>query len=371
MQPTVSSPEPMSAPTSPPPQQQSSLDWLRPLWAGRRRMAAAMLAGALAGAGVSLAIRPTFVSTTTFLPPQQQQSSMAGALASLGALAGIAGSTLGGKSPAEQYVSLMQSNSVIDRLIDRFKLAEVYDTDTRKDTRKTLQNLSQISLGKKDGLIAVTVEDTDPKRAAEIANQYVEELRRVTGSLAMTEAQQRRVFFEGQMQETKQRLTRAQSDLQASGFSERALRSEPKATAERYAQLKATATAAEVRLQALRRSLTDNAPEVQQQVAAVETLHESLRALQQQETPAGTDGNFVSRYREFKYQEAVFELMAKQYEVARMDEAREGALIQVVDRAEPAERRSKPRRSLITAGAAMAAGLLMALYLIATAQLRR
>lgn len=328
-------------------------------------MAAALLVGGSIGVAASFLITPTFQSSTTFIPPQQQQSSMAGALASLGALAGVAGGALGVKSPAEQYVTLLQSNVVIDRLIERFGLDKVYDTETRRDARKTLLNLSQISLGKKDGLISISVEDTNPKRAADIANQYVEELRRVTSTLAVSEAQQRRAFFEAQMQASNQRLVKAQSALQASGFNERALRTEPKATAERFAQLKATTTAAEVRLQALRGSLTENAPEVRQQIATVAALQKSLRELQARETPDQTDGAFVTRYRDFKYEEAVFELMVKQFEMARLDEAREGALLQVVDRAEPAERKSKPRRSLIAAGSAMGASLLMALFLVA------
>lgn len=328
----------------------------------KQLMAVALVAGGIGYAG-SYLVKPTFTSTTTFLPPQQQQSTAASALASLGALAGLAGG-YAVKSPAEQYVALMQSVTVGDRMIDRFKLLDVYEAKFRQDARKRLAANSQISVGKKDGLISVAVDDHDPKRAADMANEYVEELRYMTSQLAVSEAQQRRVFFEKQMQDTKSRLVSAQLALQDSGFSLGALKTEPKSAAEDYARLRAELTAAEVKLQALRNSLADTAPEVRQQNAMVASLRGKLSELERNEAPESKGADYVSKYREFKYQETLFDLMAKQYEIARVDESREGALIQVVDIAKPAERKSKPSRALFTAGAAMIALLLAALRLI-------
>lgn len=304
-------------------------------------LAGGLLIGLLTFAATFL-FPPVYTARTSFLPPHMQQSATASALASLGALAGIAGAAAS-RSPADQYVALMESELVADRIVDRFDLMRIYESKFRVDARNTLNRNVRISVGKKDGFIQVEVEDEDPARAAAIANQHVEELRRLTGSLALSEAQQRRAFFETLLTQTRQRLTEAQRQLEASGFSAGALRAEPKAAAENYANLRAEITAAEVRLQTLRRSLSDTAPEVLQQ----ETLLTALRAqlAQIERPPPDTKGaDYVGRYREFKYQESLFELLSRQYEIARVDEAREGALIQVIDAARPPERRSRPKR---------------------------
>lgn len=322
---------------------------------------APLLAAALAY-GAALLIPPTFTATTTFLPPQQQQSSAASALASLGALAGLAGGA-GVKTPADQYVAFMQSTTVSDRIIDRFDLMKVYQSKLRMDARKKLADNAKIAVGKKDGLISVAVDDEDPKRAAEIANAYIDELRRLSSSLAVTEAQQRRVFFEQQLTQTKERLTAAQRALEASGFSEGALRSEPKSAAETYARLQAEVTAAEVRLQTMRGAYNENAPEFRTAQDRLAALRGQL-ARTEKVRGGGDDNDYVGKYREFKYQETLFDLFARQYELARVDESREGALVQVVDTATPPERRSKPKRSLIAAATFVVVGLLLTMALV-------
>jgi uncharacterized protein involved in exopolysaccharide biosynthesis len=314
-------------------------------------VAGPLLAG-LVALGITFMITPTFTATTTFLPPQQQQSTAASAIAALGPLAGLVGAA-GVRTPADQYVALMQSVTVSDRLIDQFKLIEVYDVKFRSDARKALQSNVRIAVGKKDGLIIVEVDDKNPQRAADMANRYVDELRRMTSTIAIGEAQQRRLFFERQLAQTRDRLTAAQLALQASGFSQGALKAEPKAAAEGYAKLRAEATAAEVRLQAIRGSLVDDTPEVRQQQATLNALRAQLARLEQASDAAGGP-DYVGKYREFKYQETLFELFARQYELARVDESREGALIQVVDAAAPPEKKSKPKRAItaiVTTGA--------------------
>lgn len=318
---------------------------------------------ALIGYGATYLIKPTFRATTTFLPPQQQQSGIASALASLGAVAGLAG---GGaiKSPADEYVSLMQSVTVGDRLIDRFKLMQVYDVRYREQARKALAKASTIVAGKKDGLITVEVEDHDPERAAAIANQYVDELRRLTSTLAVSEAQQRRMFFETQLEDTKRKLTQAQIALQSSGFNPGALKTAPQAAADTYAKARAELAAAEVRLQTLRSSLTDNSPQVLQASANAAALREQVRQLEQSDPDNAKGPDYITKYREFKYQETLFDLLAKQYESAKFDEAREGALIQVVDTAKPPERKVKPQRVIDGVVTGFVAGALYLLYLL-------
>lgn len=320
-------------------------------------LAGSVLAGA-AGLGVASLMKPVFTARTVVMPPQQQQSSAAAALGSLGALAGLAGGGI--KSPVDQYIALMQSATVSDRLIDRFKLMEVYEEEFRSVARKTLLTKAIITAGKKDGLIVVEVDDHDPKRAADIANAYVDELRLMTNTLAVSEAQQRRRFFEQQLEVTKKRLTEAQVALQESGFSAGVLRAEPKAAADGYARLRAEVTAAEVRLQTMRRTLADSAPEMQQQQAQLEALRSELAKLEQREAaPSSKDAGYIGRYRDYKYQETLFDLYAKQFELARLDESREGGLIQVVDVATAPDRKSKPKRAMYALGAAVLAGLLL------------
>jgi uncharacterized protein involved in exopolysaccharide biosynthesis len=338
------------------------LDIVVPLVEHWRLLIAGSLAVGVLALGITYLISPTFTARTSFLPPQPPQSSAAAALASLGGLAGLVSGS-GSRSPAEQYVALMQSSTVMDRLVDRFKLMSVYEVDFRADARRVLATQVHFTVGKKDGLITVEVDDKVPQRAADLANAHIDELRRLTSQLALTEAQQRRMFFERHLESTKDRLTQAQQALQASGFNPGALKAEPRAAAESYARLRAEATAAEVRLQTLRRALAEDTPEVQQQQAMLSALRSQLaKAEQATDTESGPD--YVGKYREFKYQETLFELFSRQYEMARVDESREGALIQVVDEASPPERKSRPKRAIVAVSATIVAGLLLGLIVL-------
>lgn len=348
------------------------VDWLEVAAALVRRrwqlLLSPFLAGGLAVAA-SFLVEPVYKARTSFLPPQQQQSATAAALSSLGNLAGLAGGAIGARNPAEQYVSLLQSEAVVDRLIDRFDLMAVYESKLRRDARRELGANSHIAAGKKDGLIVIEVEDTSPTRAAEIANQYVEELRRLTSMIAVTEAQQRRVFFEQELKKTRYSLENAQQALKSSGFSTGALRAEPRTAAEQYGRLRAEVTAAEVRLQTMRGRFADDTAEVRQAVDQLTALRGQLTRLERAERGAEDpkSSDYISRLREFKYQETLFELFSRQYELARLDESREGALIQVVDRAGPPEWKSRPRRAVIGAWAAVA-GLLAFLIAVVVRQ---
>lgn len=320
----------------------------------------ASLAVGVVALGISFMIPPTYTARTMFLPPQQPQSPAASALASLGALSGLAGGSFGSvKTTADQYVSLMQSVNVQDRLVDRFKLMSEYESKYRFQARNTLSQHVRISLGKKDGLITIEADGSSPQLAADLANAHVDELRRLIGELALTEAQQRRAFFEAELKKTRDQLAHAQQDLQQSGFNPGALKTEPKAAAETYARIKAEATAAEVKLQTLRRSMAESSAEVQQQQTLLGALRVQLSKLESADRPDSGDAGYIGRYREYKYQESLFELFSRQFEAARLDESREGSLIQVVDPATPPEYKSKPKRAFIAVGAAVITGLLL------------
>jgi uncharacterized protein involved in exopolysaccharide biosynthesis len=360
--PTADLPDP---PDSPAAEDDSSslLDLLLPLVSHWKFIVLGALFIGVLALGVTFIIKPTFTARTSLLPPQQQQSGAMAALASLGGLASLAGSAAGIKTAADQYAALMQSVTIEDRLIDQYKLIESYKVLFKSEARLALEEHTRIAVGKKDGLISVEVDDHDPQRAAEMANQYVDELRRMVSSLAITEAQQRRAFFEAELKSTRDRLAQAQATLQASGFAPGVLRAEPKAAAEGYARLKAEVTGAEVRLQTMRSMLADNTPEVQRQTAMLSSLRGQL-ALLERASDASPSADYLGKYREFKYQEALFELFSRQYELARLDESREGPLIQVVDVAKPPDMKSKPRRGLTAVLVTLCAGVLLAIFVL-------
>lgn len=345
-------------------------DLARALRARIRLLVLGPLAVGSIALGITYLLPPVYTASVSFLPPQQSQGGTAAALASLGSLAGLAGLGGGGRSQPELYASLLQRTTVADRMLDQFQLMQSYDADLRVDARKELAKNTRITVGRRDGLITVAVDDRDPKRAAAMANQYVEELRLVTSTLAVSEAQHRRVFFEEQLKATHQRLMKAQMALQASGFDEAALKAEPKSAAESYAKLLAEVAAQEVQLQALRGSLTDEAPEVRQRKAALAALRRQVERLEGANARQGS-ADYISRFREFKYAEALFEVYARQFELARVDEAREGALIQVVDKALPPERKSWPKRGQTAIVATLLAFFALFSFVVGREFLRR
>lgn len=327
-----------------------------------------LLAGCIA-LGIASVIQPIFTARATILPPQSQQSVSSAALASLGALAGVAG-VAAVRTPADQYVALMQSDTVRNRLIDEFKLMEVYQTPTKTDARRLMGVNVRIAANKKDGLISIEVDDVSPERAAALANAHVAQLGQLSTELALTDAQQRRAFFERQVKVTRERLEKAQLELQGAGIGAGLLRAEPKAAADSYARLRAEITNGEVRLQGLRRTLVDSAPEIQNQLGVLQALRAQLASVEAS-LPADRGSDYLGRYREFKYQETLYELYAKQFELARLDESKEGTLIQIVDPAAPPERKSKPKRANIAIGATLGCLIVLLLLLLVREAWRR
>jgi tyrosine-protein kinase Etk/Wzc len=323
----------------------------------------------LAAMGISFAIPPTFTAKTQFLPPQQQQSSAASMLASLGALGGLAGAATGLKSPADQYIAFMKSVSVQDALIERFKLIEKYEARLKTDARLDLTGNVRIASGK-HGLISVEVDDKDPKFAADLANAHVEELSNLLGRLAVTEAQQRRIFFEKQLVQTKDNLAKADLALKSSGINSSVLKSSPASAVEAVARLKAGISVQEVKLGTMRNYLTESAQEFKQAMSELASLKSQLTKAEKEEPASEDASDYVARYREFKYQETMFELFAKQFELAKVDESREGAVIQVLDIAEPPERKAKPKKAMIAITATLASGFALLLFVFIRSALK-
>jgi tyrosine-protein kinase Etk/Wzc len=318
---------------------------------------------------VSLLMTPTFTAKTVLLPPQQQQSGAASALASLGGLAGLAGAAAGIKSPDEMYVAFMQSEGLQNAVIAKLKLQERYEAKTMTDTRAALKGVVRISPDKKSGLITIEADDKDPVFAAQLANVHVDELRGLMGRLAVTDAQQRRMFYEQQIKKVQAELAEAeQSFRQAkaqSGMQVTAVLAETGVRAS--AELRGQIAAREVQMSAMSRFVTAQNPDLQRLGSELAALRAQLFRLEQgsgvAEATTPLQQQAVKLYRDVKVQEAMLEVLIKQYELARVDEAKEGPLLQQLDVATAPERKAKPKRSVIVLVAAFG-GLFIGVLLV-------
>lgn len=349
----------------------SLLDLLQVVADNLRLLIIGPLVAGLLALGYTFTITPTFTATAKFIPPQQQQSGAASLLAGLGALGGLAGAASGLKNPADQYVAFLKSRSVQDALIDRFKLMERLKTHSREAARDAINGNVQVSSGK-DGLITIDASDKDPSFAAQLANAHIEELGKLMNRLAITEAQQRRVFFEKQLANAKDNLIKAEQALKASGVNSSALKASPDTAVEELVKLKAAITAQEIKLASMRGSVTELSPDFKQAQTELLAMRSQMDKAERADPSAssGNDSNYTAKFRDFKYHETLFELFAKQYEMARIDESREGALIQVVDIALPPERQSKPKKAQIAMMTTLVTGFALLFFIFIRQVLR-
>jgi uncharacterized protein involved in exopolysaccharide biosynthesis len=331
----------------------------------RSRIVLLSIGAFVLGVLISLVLKPTFTALAVIMPPQQQQSSASALMGQLGSLLGAgAGGGLGLKNPADMYVGILKSRTIADHVITKFNLISVYKTKRMQDARLVLSNHVEFEVGK-DGLIHITVRDGDPNRASDLANAFIDQLYAMNSTLAISEAAQRRVFFDQQMAEEKMALAAAEADLkvtqertgliQLSGQAESIIRT--------IAEVQAEISSREVQMEAMRTFATDQNPDVSRLQQEISELRQQLRNLEDDQqhlaagdtqVPAGrvpAEGlEYARKLREVKYHETLFDLLSRQYEAARIDEAKAAPIIQVVDWAVPPERKSGPHRSLIALG---------------------
>jgi uncharacterized protein involved in exopolysaccharide biosynthesis len=344
------------------------LDVLLVLTRARNRIASVVVGAALLAVVLALLLPRYYKGKTTLLPPQSNQQSTNLLAGQLSALAGITPRDLGVKDKNDLYVGLLKSESVANALTERFKLQEVYGTHRVIDTRTKLAKLSDINAGK-EGLITIAVEDRDPKRAADLANGYVEELQRLNQELALTEAGQRRMFFEQQIRKCRQDLDEAQVALaetqRRTGVI--AVEANAKVLVEQIGIVRGQLAAKEVEAQSMRAFATKDNPDLRFAEEQAAALRAQLAKLERGvgDGDSGSTGKlsagaveFARKWRDVKYQQTLFELLSTQYEGARLDEAKEGTVFQVVDRASPPEKPSFPPRLLIVAGITVFFGFL-------------
>jgi tyrosine-protein kinase Etk/Wzc len=344
------------------------MDLLIWLGQGKRTIGLITLVLALASFVYAMLIPPTYTARVTLVPPgAQQQSGSSAALAALGSLGGLAGG-LGSRTPDELYVALLKSESVVRALDDKFRLKERYQISSNETLRKLVPSFVRVASDKKSGVITVEVDDKDPKFAADLANGVPAELTKVLSRLAVSEAQQRRVFYEQQLKDTKERLIKAEQDLRAvqekSGVI--VLDKQAEALIGGAAQLRALIAEREVQLKVLRTAATDQNPDVMRLNSELHALRSELSRMESKQD--GSPGSvvdmpvgkipeaaidYVRARRELKLQETLLEGIVRQYELAKLDEAKEGTSLQQVDKAIPPDRKSKPSRTLIILAGAL------------------
>jgi uncharacterized protein involved in exopolysaccharide biosynthesis len=321
---------------------------------------------------ISLVLPNTYKASTKLLPPQQAQSSAAALLSQLGSVAGVAASAAGLKNPNDVYIGMMKSRTVADNLISQYDLKKVYDTDLQEVARTKLEANTTIAASK-DGLIVIEVEDRNQKLVAKLANSYVDQLLQLTKTLAVTEASQRRVFYENQLNAAKDNLAKAEMSLK-SALDTRGVISvdtESRAVVETVGRLRAQISAKEIQLDSMRAFVTENNPsyqliekELASQRSELSRLENGRGDVQGNQTQAAKSGGFenIKLLRDVKYYQMLYELLAKQYEVARLDEAKNPSIIQVLDQAVEPERKSKPHRTLIVVLSTLSAFFLAILW---------
>lgn len=336
--------------------------------AKRWRMIAKVTLGAFVLSIAIAMMLPKIYSSTALILPPQQDSGMMGLMSAMsGGMAGLAGDLLGKGTTADLYVGILNSRAVKDALIDRFKLMEVYEQKYRLDTYKALEKKAAISAGKKDGIISITVEDKDPKLAADLANAYADELGKLTIKLNITGAGKNRGYLEDRLVKAKADLTKAEEALKTFQSANKAfdVPEQAKASIHGVAQLKAQLAVQEVQLAGMRSRFTDTTQEVIDAKAAISKLKAQM--VQFEGSGRGSSipsvgsvpelgQEYVRLMREFKVQEAIFELLTKQYEMARMSEAKDVDGVQIIQKATVPDKKSKPKRSLIVLAITFAAG---------------
>jgi tyrosine-protein kinase Etk/Wzc len=312
-----------------------------------------------------------YTAIARLLPPQQNLTLSSQVLNSLGAMIpgtpnggsfggapGMAAGLLGLKTPGDLFVGIMNSNTISDHIIKRFDLRQLYKAKYIEDARKALAKNARISLGNKDGLIVIEVTDNDPKRAAEIANAFVEELDKLLHQLTVQEAESRLAFLERERLQANHHLTAAENALRK--FSEQnsviQIDTQTRGMLEYIARLRAEIDAKEVQIQVLRQQATSFNYDMVRLETEIKGLKDKLLIAEKQCDPNGVGGvcfptsnvpglglEYIRLYRESKFQEGLYHLYTKLVELARLDIVRDIAVVQVVDEARPPEKKSNQR----------------------------
>ena len=305
----------------------------------------------------SLTLKNVYTADAKILPPQKESGGGLSALLSqAGGLAGLAAGGIGGS--ADLYISILKSRSVADAVVKRLDLQKEFESKTLEDARRSLEATVKFQAGK-DGIITISANNTNPQKAAVVANTYVDELGRRSLQLNLSKASTERIFIEKRLDVVKQDLKNAEIEMKAFQEKYKMIKADSQATVaiEGIAKLKAEIVTKEVQLATLRNSMTDESNEVKSLLAGISRLKSQLGSM----TGSGGSDNvipstgnvpsiaieYVRKLRELKTQEAIFEQISKQYEISKFNEAKDSSSLQILDEAVPPVTKSSPKRLLI------------------------
>lgn len=350
------------------------LDYLEVIAKNWRMIVRTTMVAAVLSVAYSLTLPNIYSATTRILPPQQESSGLMGMLmGAAGGVGGMAADLLGKGTPADLYVSILNSEAISDSIIDRFKLMELLEQKYRVVTYKVLDNKVEISAGKKDGIVSISVEDKDPKLAAAIANAYVEELGNMLVKLNITGAGQNRAYLEERLVKAKADLIKAEEGLKQFQSKNKALdiTEQSKGTIKGVADLEGILAAEEVKLAGIKRVFTASSQEVKNQQSVIANLKNQIAKFEGSRSNSSIPGIgsvpelgqlYVRLLREFKIQESIVEMLTKQYEMTKLSEAKDTTAIQVIQTAREPDKKAKPKRSIIVLATTFAAGFGALLY---------
>jgi len=362
---------------TPPPRLNADVDWIDlavVLSKNRRTILKATVLGLVVAAVIAFILPAKYSAKGEILPPSGNgniASMLMGSMTSTGgAMGGAASSMLSGalniKNPSDLYVAMLKSRTIADVIITKFNMRKgLFGTEASwENARKQLEKKTDIIVGK-EGVITIEYEDRDPERARQIVQEYIDQLFKLSETVNISEAGQRRAFFDKQLLAEKDQLANAEIELkkvqQQTGLivpSEQA-----RASIEGIARMRAMASAKEVQIAAMERFASPSNPELQQAQQELNALRAQVAKLDRGQPGAEGDATsivvpgkvpesaleLVRKYRDFKYHETIYELLAKQLELARLEEAKDYAALQVLDKPVKPDQRSKPYRLLIIA----------------------
>ncbi len=308
---------------------------------------------------ISLILPKIYISQATILPPQTQSSISSQILSQLGGLAG--GISLPqAKDTSELYKAFLQTNEVLDYVIEKNRLDEFYKEKDKESLRGILKNNLQVDIDRKSGLMKISYLSKNPEMAFNIVSSFIEGLKKLNNKLAVTEASQRRLFFEEQLEKAKENLIKAEEDLKKFQLKTGSIKidDEAKAAIEEISMIRAQISAKEIQLKVMKNYLTPENPEYKALVDEIFALKEQLSRLQSKipdddESKLSTKKvsvygiEYIRKMREFKFSEAMYELMLKQYESAKIDESKDAAIIQIVEKPEIPQKKYKPKRRVV------------------------
>lgn len=356
--------------------EQSMIDYVEIVARKWRLIVTITVTSAILSAVITLVLPKTYSSTALILPPQQDMNLMGMMLGgNVSGLSSLAGNMLGLGTPADQYASILESNRISDAIIDRFKLMEVYNKRYRLDMYQKLDDLVSIKAGKKDGIISITIEDEEPKRAADIANAYIEELGKLTAEMDMTGGAKNKFFLEKQLAQARADLANAEDAIKKFQSKNKTIDvdEQAKASIMGIAELRGQLSLQEIQLAALSRRFTQNSQEVKDTQTAIARIKSQIAQLE----GSGKGGaiptvgsvpaigeEYLRLMREFKIKEILVEMLTKQYELAKLTESKNMNNLQIIQQARIPDKKIKPKRTLIVIGVTFISFVISVLWVL-------